>query len=218
MPDALAQDATGRTGGQDEHIRRHHWPDGDCKPWWNQQSERNPQVRPLCFCETPKRWIVSWYCLNDFNILNVKLPCDFFLNFQPADDAGMPRMRDYSHGCHHFHWWVWLGFFSHSPTAAAAAVLMIKTFSSFHGSIRVCKSVLHSSVVQLDLRSASHLAIKRLWNSDPPQLHSKTFETFHGAIGWMQGEIPGTDNTYCWRANLWCKLSSLNHIIVRQQL
>lgn len=55
-------------------------------------------------------------------------------------------------------------------------------------------------------------------NPPPPKLHSKTFETFHGAIGWMQGEIPGTDNTYCWTANLWCKLSSLNHIIVRQQL
>lgn len=47
-------------------------------------------------------------------------------------------------------------------------LMMIKTFSSFHGSIRVCKSVFHSSVVQLDLRSASHLAIKCLWNSDPP--------------------------------------------------
>lgn len=215
MPDALAQDATGRTGGQDEHIRRHHWPDGDCKPWWNQQSERNPQVRPLCFCETPKRWIVSWYCLNDFNILNVKLPCDFFFIFS------LPMML----ACLEWETTVmaaitFTGEFGLVSflTPQLLLLMMIKTFSSFHGSIRVCKSVFHSSVVQLDLRSASHLAIKCLWNSDPPQLHSKTFETFHGAIGWMQGEIPGTDNTYCWRANLWCKLSSLNHIIVRQQL
>lgn len=33
-------------------------------------------------------------------------------------------------------------------------------------------------------------------------------------VNWIQGEIPGADNTYCCGANLWCKLFCLNHIII----
>lgn len=139
--------------------------------------------------------------------------------FQPSINPGMPQMRDYSHDCHHFHWSVSFCFFS--PPLLLKCSHSLKVIYKFDGrdfslmnpySFAICTSWAQIGV------TLNSLSIKR---PDSSWQFCSIKDLFWGWVDRLDGwRVKSQAQTIAivGRANLWCKLSSLNHIIVSQQL
>lgn len=136
--------------------------------------------------------------------------------FQPSINPGMPQMRDYSHDCHHFHWSVSFCFFS--PPSLLKCSHSLKVIYKFDGR---ALSFMNPSSVPINTSWAQiGVTLKSLSIKHPEiLLHQRPFLRVRAdrLDGWRVKSQAQTI-PIVGRANLWCKLSSLNHIIVSQQL